>query len=261
MQAESKAWIEHTKQGEVFFTENASFDFVHVLQDDGETYIPLLVLHTDRNEWSESRDDVSGFVTVTARTAFATSSRGELWTFRAPGNEGRSLPYLRMFEVSNWPCCSALFENIYFSLLNGEKLYSTNGVPGKGSFGQDSSLVRIDGKHDGDRNSQTRYVGFGAVGDFRKEKPTLQYGTDRTIKQRFSLLGREYADNFDAPKVSVTTDGKQLSSYLQLNGQLTFTIVLQFEDGFEVRIPVENDIVYVDRATLPDGYSLRPDKP
>jgi hypothetical protein len=115
----------------------------------------------------------------------------------------------------------------------------------------------MDGGYDGSRYSQTRYIGFGTVGHVANQVPTLQYGTDQAIKQRISLLGREYGDNYDVPKVLVTQDGKKLESYLQLDRHFDFTIVLQFDDGPEVRIPVVDDMMRADKATLPPGYSLR----
>jgi hypothetical protein len=165
-----------------------------------------------------------------------------------------------MFQVSNWPCCSSPFENVYFSLLNGKRPYTTNGSPKGGQFGQDSGLARLDGGYDGTRYSQTRYIGFGAITRQNQKLPSLQYGTDRIIKQRFYLLGREYVDNFDVPNVSVSQDGSHLVNYLQLGGPFSCTIVLNFDDGPEVRIPLENDVVRTDRATLPTGYSLRAEK-
>lgn len=254
---ESKAWIKHTKEGDVFVTENASFDFVDVLQDDGQSYRHIRVLHTEHNERSESKDGISGTVTVTTWTLPSANNRARRVTFRAAGNRGSPIPDLGMFEVSNFPCCSAPFENIYFNLISGKRLYTTNGTPEKGRFGQDSGLVRIDGGYDGSRYSQTRYIGFGTVGHVANQASTLQYGTDQAIKQRMSLLGREYGDNYDVPKILVTQDGKKLESYFQLDGHFNFTIVLRFDDGPEVRIPVVNDVMQSDKATLPPGYSLR----
>jgi hypothetical protein len=162
-----------------------------------------------------------------------------------------------MFQISNWPCCSAPFENVYFSLVDGKRLYTTNGEPEKGRFGQDSALMRIDGAYNGTRYSQSRYVGFGAVANARPMIPILQYGTDRAVKEQLAVLGHEYGDNFDVPEISVTEDGEQFLSYLEVNGQFTFTIVLRFSDGPQLRIPVENDVIRPEKATLPPGYSLR----
>jgi hypothetical protein len=117
--------------------------------------------------------------------------------------------------------------------------------------------VRIDGGYDGNRYSQTRYIGFGAVGGASQELPTLQYGTDQTVKQHFVLAGHDYGDNFDVPDVSITQNGSTLANYLQTEGPFNCIIVLQFEGGPEIRIPVENDVVRADKARLPPGYSLR----
>jgi hypothetical protein len=252
--AESKAWVKHTKNGDVFVTENSSFDFVRLLKDDGKGYSRLRVLHTYHNEWNEEREGVDGTVTVTAWNEPRANHEDTRWTFRATGNEGLSLQDLGMFQVSTWPCCSAPFEHTYFSLKNGKRLYTTNGQPLKGKLGQDSGLLTIDcyaGVH-----YTNRLVGFGAVGDHTNDAPTLQYGTDLQIKQRFTLRGHDYGDNFDVPTISVTDDGKQLASDLRVKGNFTFTIVIKFDEVPEIRIPVENDVVRADKATLPPGYSL-----
>lgn len=253
--SESRAWIKDTKDGKVFVTENATFDFVPLLNDDGEHYTNLLVLHSDHDEWNPEREGVNGTLKVTAWTVLGNGHQKARWTFNASGNQGRPLPDIRMFQVSSWPCCSAPFENTYFSLLNGKRLYSTNGVPEKGIDGQDSDLIRVDGGYDGTHYTQTRFVGFG--GSPLSGSASVQYGTDSSIKQKFALLGHDYGDNFDVPDLSIAEDGKNPVKDLQVEGQFSFIVVLKFDDGPEVRIPVENDVVRIDKAILPKGYSLR----
>jgi hypothetical protein len=34
-------------------------------------------------------------------------------------------------------------------------------------------------------------------------------------------------------------------------------VVLKFDDGPEVRVPLENDALRIDKAVLPPGYSFR----
>jgi hypothetical protein len=255
--ADSKAWVKHTKNGDVFVTENSSFDFVRLLRDDGRGYDWLLVQHTDHNEWSDSRDGVAGSVEV---KGWALSEFGPptlRWTFTAPGNSGRALSDLRMFQISSWPCCSSPFENIYFSLLNGKRLYTTNGRPESGASGQDAGLIGLSGGYDGSRYTQTRYIGFGAATGQRQNAPTLQYGTDEAIKLRFTLLGREYGDNFDVPAISLTVDGKPMAKDPRVDGSFSCMVVLKFDDGPEVRVPLENDALRIDKAVLPPGYSFR----
>lgn len=253
--AESKAWVKHLKNKDVFVTENSSFGFVLLLGDDGKRRTWLRVLHTDHNEWSESREGVDGMVTVTAWNEPRASHRNARWRFQTSGNEAIPKEQLGMFQVSTWPCCSAPFEHIYFSLSNGKRLYTTNGQAEKGRYGQDSDLLTING-YLTDRYTQTRYVGFGAVPDHANQPPTLQYGTNLLIKQLFTLRGHDYGDNFDVPTISVTDDGRQFVSDLQVKGDFNFTIVIKFDEVPEIRIPVENDVVRADKATLPPGYSL-----
>jgi hypothetical protein len=90
------------------------------------------------------------------------------------------------------------------------------------------------------------------------QPPLLQYGTDKTVSQRFSVISsRKY---YDAPRMFVSTGG-DLETSLDLRGAgLTFVIVLKYGDGTELRIPVEADVVRAERAVLPEGYSLRIEK-
>jgi len=86
----------------------------------------------------------------------------------------------------------------------------------------------------------------------------LQYGTDKKVTQRFSVVSsREY---YDAPQMFVTTD-EQLEKSLDLRGSpRSFAIVLKYQDGVKLRIPVENDTIRAERALLPKGYALRLEK-
>jgi hypothetical protein len=86
----------------------------------------------------------------------------------------------------------------------------------------------------------------------------LQYGTDTRLTQRFSVVSkREY---YDAPQMFVST-GTGLEKSLDLSGsELTFTIVLRYNDGVELRIPVEADAIRPGKAVLPAGYTIRVEK-
>lgn len=205
---ETKAWVRHTGAGQVFVTENSAFDIGRLLNDDGNSYTNLLVLSTAHNEWNPEKDGISGDLKVSAWTLLNTGKRISRWSFEASGNQGTILSSLGMFQVASWPCCSAPFENRYFSLFDGRPLYITNGMPERGGLGLDSGLVKIDGEMDGTRYTQTRFVGFG--GSANSQHPSIQYGTDKKIKQQFLLFGCEYGDNFDVPQLSITEeDGRR----------------------------------------------------
>jgi hypothetical protein len=85
--------------------------------------------------------------------------------------------------------------------------------------------------------------------------PKLQFSTHKKAVQGFSVVSsREY---YDAPKTFVSADEKVEHS-LDLRGSpMNFTIVLRYQDGVELRVPVEADAIRPDKAELPKSYSLR----
>jgi len=87
------------------------------------------------------------------------------------------------------------------------------------------------------------------------QPPLLQYGTDKKIAQRFSVVSlREY---FDAPHVFVSTTDTLEKSLDLRSSPMNFTIVLEYEDGVVLRIPVEGNVIRPEKAALPAGSSLR----
>lgn len=128
-------------------------------------------------------------------------------------------------------------------MLSGKKLYVSN-----------SDLLKVRG--DGDGPQAWRYVAVGyAESNKFDQPPRLQYGTDKRVTQRFSVVSaREY---YDAPQMFVTTN-EELEKSLDLRGSArSFVIVLKYQDGVTLRIPVEKDAIRPDKVRFPQGYSLR----
>jgi hypothetical protein len=217
---------------------------VDVLSDKGDSYETTLLLEeTYRNERTDGVEGARGNAEVKAWTLRAEAPRTFRWNFRETGNEG--MPFDRLFRVTNWACCDAPVTYSYYSLLTGHKLYVSN-----------SELREV--SQDGGPQA-VRLIGFGYAGDAGLDQPPrLQYGTDKKIIQQFSVVSsRQY---FDAPRVFVCSNGK-LEQSLDLRGSTTiFTIVLRYEDGIEIRIPVEADTLRSEKAVVPQGYSLKPEK-
>ncbi len=240
--AESSAYVIKGKNAWTFVTENRSFRFVEVLSDEGEGYAALLLLEeTYHNQRTDSIEGVQGSATVKAWTLEPGRPRELRWAFREAGNEGRTQD--RLFRVTAWGCCDVPVVYSYYSLLTGKKLYVSN-----------SDLLEVRGEGDGPQ--AVRLVAFGYSDRSQSSQPPrLQYGTDKRITQRFSVISsRQY---FDAPQMFASTSGK-LEKSLDLRGSaLTFIIVLRYDDGVELRIPVEADAVRPEKAVLPEGYSLR----
>jgi hypothetical protein len=241
--AESSAYVIRSKEALTFVTKNRSFQFVDVRGDSGDYEAALLLEETYRNERTDGVEGVRGNAAVKAWTLTPTGQRELRWTFGETGNEGAVLH--RFFRVTAWGCCDIPVVYSYYNLLTGRKLYTSN-----------TDLLEINGNGDGPQ--AWRYVAFGYADISQSSQPPrLQYGTDKKVAQRFAVVSsRQY---YNAPELFVSTDPK-LEKSLDLRGsQLTFTIVLKYNDGVQLRIPVEADTIRPDKAVLPEGYLLRPD--
>ena len=239
--AESSAYIVQGKDAWTYVTENRSFRFVEVLDDAGNYDEPLLLEETYHNEHTDGMEGVRGNATVKAWTVKRGGEREVRWTLKEIGNEGRMQD--RFYRVTAWSCCDAPIVYSYYSVLTGRKLYVSN-----------SDLLEVRG--DGVGPLAARYVAFGYAGRNELSRPPqLQYGTDKKVAQRFSVVSsREY---YDAPQMFVSTD-QNVEKSLDLRGlPMGFTIVLKYQDGVELRIPVAADAIRPDLAQLPKGYSLR----
>ena len=242
--AESSAYVVRGKDAWTYVTENRSFRFAEVLGDTGNYEAVLLLEETYHNDRTDGIEGMQGNATVKAWTVKRDGERELRWTFHETGNEGDAEG--RFYRVTAWGCCDIPTIYSYYNILAGEKLYVSN-----------SDLLKVWG--DGDGPQAWRYIAFGYV-EINKldQPPRLQYGTDKKVTQRFSVVSsREY---YDAPQVFVTTN-EQLEKSLDLRGSpRSFAIVLKYQDGVELRIPVENDTIRAERALLPKGYALRLEK-
>ena len=242
--AESSAYVVRGKDAWTYVTENRSFRFAEVLGDTGNYEAVLLLEETYHNERTDGIEGMQGNATVKAWTVKRDGERELRWTFHETGNEGDVEG--RFYRVTAWGCCDIPTIYSYYNILAGEKLYVSN-----------SDLLKVWG--DGDGPQAWRYIAFGYV-EINKldQPPQLQYGTDKKVTQRFSVVSsREY---YDAPQMFVTTD-EQLEKSLDLRGSpRSFAIVLKYQDGVKLRIPVENDTIRPERALLPKGYALRLEK-
>jgi hypothetical protein len=239
--AESLAYVVKSKDAWTYVTENRSFRFAEVLGDEGNYEAVLLLEETYHNERTDGLEGVRGSATVKAWTMQRGRMRQLRWAIKENGNEGEVID--RFFRVTAWGCCDTPTAYSYYNVLTGKKLYVSN-----------SSLLEVWG--DGDGPQARRYVAFGYAGisDLNRP-PQLQYGTDKKVTQRFSVVSsREY---YAAPQMFVSTN-ENVEKSLDLRGSpMNFTIVLRYQDGVELRVPVEADAIRPDMAQLPRGYSLR----
>lgn len=239
--AESSAYAIDGKDGWTYVTENRSFRFVEVLGDDGNYEAVLLLEETYHNEHTDFIEGIRGTATVKAWTLKRGRQRELRWTFQEKGNEGAVQD--RLFRIAAWGCCDIPVVYSYYNLLSGKKLYVSN-----------SELLEVRG--DGEGPLMSRYVAFGFdVINKQSQYPVLQYGTDKKIAQKFSIVSsKEY---YEAPEIFVSANDK-LEESLDLRGSpMNFVIVLKYLDGTELRIPVEADAIRPHKMALPQGYTIR----
>ena len=239
--AESSAYTVRGKDAWTYVTENRSFRFADVLGDTGNYEAVLLFEETYRNERTDGIEGMRGNAMIKAWTIKRSGERELRWTFRENGNEGGVED--RFFRVTAWGCCDIPIVYSYYNVLTGKKVYFSN-----------SDLLKVWG--DGEGPPAWRYIALGYADRNKLDQPPeLQYGTDKSVAQRFLLISsREY---YDAPQMYVTTD-EHLEKSLDLRGSArSFVIVLKYEDGVELRIPVENDNIRPQSVKFPRGYSLQ----
>jgi hypothetical protein len=222
---QSSAYVIQGQNAWTYVTENRLFRFEEILGDTG-TYETLLLLEeTYHNERTPGVEGTKGKVTVNAWTLKQGKDRELRWTLQASGNEGDARD--RFYRVIQWGCCDAPTVYSYYNILNAKRLYISN-----------SDLLEL---WFGEGPPNSRYVGFGySVVDKASQYPQLQYGTDK-----------------NAPQVFVSA-GTTLEKSLNLIGKpMSFSIVLKYPNGIELRIPVEADAIRPEKAKLAKGYTLR----
>lgn len=237
--AESSAYVIEGKEAWTFVTENRSFRFNELLGDKGRYEALLLLEETYHNERTDGIEGMRGSATVSAWDFKAGGQRELRWTLQAKGNEGDVQD--RLFRLTEWGCCDVPVVYTYYSMLNGKKLYVSN-----------SDVLRV---WYGGGPLNERFIAFGySVMDKESQYPQLQYGSDKKVLQRFSVISS--AEYYDAPQVFLFAENK-LEKSLLLDSPTALSIVLKYPGGAELRIPVEADAIHPKKATLPKGYSLR----
>jgi len=240
---ESSASIIEGHNARTYVTENHSFRFEEVLGDTGKYEAVLLLEEIYHNERTSGLEGTSGKVTAKAWTLKQGSDRELRWKIETSGNEGDVRD--RFYRVIRWGCCDVPVVYFYYNILNGKRLYTSNSQLLEAYFGE------------GPLNA--RYVGYGySVLDRESEYPQLQYGTDKEVLQRFSVVSS--TKYYEAPQVFMS-DGTNLRKSLNLIGEpMSFSIVLKYPNGMELQIPVEADAIHPEKAKFPKGYALRLEK-
>jgi hypothetical protein len=240
---QSTAYTSRDKDGQIFVTENSSFQFAEVYDESKDPPLQRALLEeTFRNRSSDHAEAVEGSATIRSWSLKSDGTRQLSWTINATANEGSVQN--RFYRTSVWGCCDAPDSYTYYSLISGKRLYS--------SF---TDLKEVTSVKDG--HSKIIYIAVGAESPENNcSRARLQLGTDRDILQTFTIVAPRVCDSI--PELSLA--GKDPSvNYLVLDGAApTFSVTLDYGDGAVLQIPIRNGSIRPELATLPDGFKLQP---
>jgi hypothetical protein len=216
-----------------FYTEGAFTE---------EQFRTLLLLEEFRSTRDISRGQIRGVVKVDAWAGKDASPQNKLWSIEQSGDVGEVAD--RFYKITMYGCCANIATDVYFSLLYGQKLYTTN----TGLFEivvPNTSLAL------------TRYVAFHAPDAIlppnepqsaESQAGVIQYGSEKSVLQKVIL---RFKGNIGRPRVQMLyREMLDESQSLMLWGAdkknnktslSDFSVVLLFHDLRKVIIPVKND--------------------
>ncbi len=242
--AQSKAYIESTKEGWVFVTENTMLEFASLRPLASEPWTNLLLKSTYRNESFPHGEGLKGRSVVEAWTLNPGHPKVLRWTLRSYAQEGALLE--RMLKLTTYGCCETPTVHRYYSLLTGNLVFASHAELVNISVGRDQEPV------------EDRYLAFGFEDPWdEKAPPCIQFGSAQAVLVSIEVLSGRECHILELPKLLLSAEGVE-KDYLNLFGSpITFTAILRYPDGAEVRVPFVNGEPQLDRATLPSGFSLR----
>ena len=241
-------------------TVNRQFTFSHFYTENAfsnEQFRTLLLLEEFKSTRSILAGQMQGTVRVEAWMGKDASPQNKIWTIEQSGDAGEVAD--RFYKVTKYGCCASIATDVYFGLLTGQKLYTTN----TGLFGivvPNTSIALV------------RYVAFHAPDAIlppsepqsaESQAGVIQYGSEKSVLQKVILRSK---GDIGRPRVQMLYKEKLVESEpLMLWGAdkkndktslSDFSIVLLFYDLRKLIIPVKNDQLLLSAATVPQGYLL-----
>lgn len=200
---------------------------------------------TFRQERAEGVEGVRGASWVKAWTLQRGKPRQLRWEIASRAHEGGAWNE-RMLKLTTYGCCAIPTVFRYYALGTGKLLYTTN-----------SNLVEVHGG-EGIGAKGTRYLGLAFLDpEDRDTETVLQYGADSGEPKSLIIHSSEERSFIDLPTLSLLSEGRETSG-LNLPGEpFTFTVLIRFPGGLEVKIPIIDDEFRPEKAVVPQGVSLR----
>jgi hypothetical protein len=244
---------------DIIITTNRRFSFVEIRHND---YRPMVLLEEFQSEWRPGMEGKRARVRVDGWAGNYPNPSGKAWTIRSEGDSGEI--HDRVYKVTRYGCCDTLTTQIWFSLIDGRRVFSSTIDPIRVYVPETSAdLARYFAWH-----SRDAIIPPPEKQTVKDLKGVLQYGSELKVSQR--LLARSGLDLY-LSKIAIRYQGKlredsrHLVSGLALSGVWgkmdksalsDFSVVLTWNDKFEAEIPVENDELQIGKAKVSDKIIL-----
>ena len=237
----------------VIITTNRRFTFVEVRYND---YRPMVLLEEFRSEWTRGLEGKRARVRVDGWAGDSPNPSRKVWTILSEGDKGEV--HDNFYKVTRYGCCASITTQIWFSLIDGRKVFTSNIDPIQVFVPNSSAdLARYFTWHRNDA-----IIPPTELQTTKDLKGVLQYGSERKIFQR--LLARSPIDLY-LSKIAIRYQGKTHEDMRSLVSGLTlwgvdgnkdksalsdFSVILTWNDKFEAEIPVENDELQIGKAKV-----------
>lgn len=250
---------------DVIITTNRQFTFTKVHPNyPSSDYHSLVLLEEFRSEWSPGIEGKRAKVRVDGWAGDFPNPSKKAWTILSEGDEGEI--HDNFYKVTRYGCCANLSAQIWFSLIDGRKVFTSTIDPIKVIVSNSSVHV---GRYFAWHSNDT--IISPAEGQTVKDlKGVLQYGSERKVSQR--LMVRSPIDLYlYLSKIAIRRQGKLHENMSSLvNGLILqgvegkkgesaisdFSVILTWNDKFEAEIPVENDELQISKAKVSDKIIL-----
>lgn len=224
-----------TKDGFVVITDNRRFTVLPQVHLGPES---LTVFLRERfwikDERARGIECCDSQISVVA--AFGADARNlrTRWTIKEPGEEGGV--WYRFYRVTKRGCCDTPTKYSFFDLLTGRKLFTAT---------TDIAMIG--------RDDDVRYFAYDSSESSRSHKGILQFGSSNRVIRRVVING---SNIFREPRLGFQSEGKRYESPVAMDIKGAYAICVYFAEGKEIIIPVENDELRLESATVPASLSL-----
>jgi hypothetical protein len=250
---------------DVIITTNRRFNVAEVYPNHSipdKANHSMVLLEEFRSEWTPGIEGKRAKIRVDGWAGDFPNPSRKTWTILSEGDKGEV--HDNFYKVTRYGCCASITTQIWFSLIDGRKVFTSN---------IDPIQVIVPNSHAG----LTRYFAWHSndaiippteLQTMKDLKGVLQYGSERKIFQR--LMARSPIDLY-LSKIAIRYQGKthedmgSLVSGLMLWGVdgkkdksalSDFSIILTWNDKFEAEIPVVNDELQIGKAKVSDKIIL-----